>query len=343
VSRESVIGELVEKGRSFDFFQAVRLLERLGPGGEPVGQDAFPHEEVVRFVPWLSLAFPSSSIREVEQPDEPERWENAFRMLVNFMGLYGPQGVLPRHYTELLLEREQVGDRGLRDFLDIFNHRFISLFFRANEKYVYPSTCRADGGDPITEVVNSFLGEEKPGESSVDEALPRRHLLRYVGLFTQRPRSVKALEALATDYFGGVPVDVRQFVGRWVPLPQEDQGRLTDAGERNRLGRTLVMGARIWDRKGKFRLRIGPLEMNEYLDFLPDGRYFAPLAALVREFVGDHLAFEVQPVLRAGDVPELQLDSSREVPVRLGRTTWLRLNRCTADSEDAIFQPPAGF
>ena len=93
--------------------------------------------------------------------------------------------------------------------------------------------------------------------------------------------------------------------------------------------------------KGKFRLRIGPLGLEEYVDFLPGGRCFAPLTALVREFVGDHLSFDVQPVLRADEVPALKLDGRGKVPVRLGRTAWLRWHPCTEDSEDANFDPAA--
>ena len=120
----------------FDFFQAVRVLEKLAPKRAPVGLDGAPGEEVARFRAHLSMAFPPSQIVALDPAGE-ER-PNPL-LTVTFLGLYGPSGVLPTHYTQLLMDiqRDVRGPerRSLRDWLDLFNHRFISLFYRAWEKY----------------------------------------------------------------------------------------------------------------------------------------------------------------------------------------------------------------
>ena len=131
----SVAEVLLEEGYRFDFFEAVRVLERVFPHRHAVGRDANPVQEVVRFRSRLSLAFPPSAIHGVTEVDGGDR---PVEMTVAFMGLTGPSGVLPRHYTELLLERTRRKDNTLRDFLDLFNHRVISLFYRAWEKYRFP-------------------------------------------------------------------------------------------------------------------------------------------------------------------------------------------------------------
>ncbi len=47
-------------------------------------------------------------------------------------------GVLPHHYTELVIRRLQLRDTSLRDFLDVFHHRALSFFYRAWKKYRPP-------------------------------------------------------------------------------------------------------------------------------------------------------------------------------------------------------------
>ena len=126
---------LFEEAYRFDFFQAVRLLERLYPDREPVGREAHPSREVARFGARVTLEFPASQIQEIMPADDES---GPSRMTVNFMGLTGPLGVLPHSYTQLLFQRLLQKDFTLRDFFDLFNHRAISLFFRAWEKYHFP-------------------------------------------------------------------------------------------------------------------------------------------------------------------------------------------------------------
>src|SRR5260370_38074939 len=112
------------------FFQAVRLLERLFPERKPVGRFVNPAEEVVHFAANPSLAFPASEIQSLGWNEKKPH-----QMTVNFHGLVGPVGALPQWYTGLVADRVRSGDRTLRDFLDIFNHRFLSLFYQASVKY----------------------------------------------------------------------------------------------------------------------------------------------------------------------------------------------------------------
>ena len=124
---------LREEPCAFHFFQAIRLLERFFPERKPVGRFVNPSEEIARFGAHPSLAFPASEIQSLE-------WNSTkpHKMTVNFLGLMGPIGSLPQWYTGLVAERLRSGDKTLRDFLDIFNHRFLSLFHQAWEKYRFP-------------------------------------------------------------------------------------------------------------------------------------------------------------------------------------------------------------
>jgi len=122
---------LFERGYEFEFFQAARLLARIFAGRKPVGGTARPHEEFARFGARLSMAFPPSAVHDIGRiPDAGD----PVRMTVAFLALTGTQGVLPFCYTEWMLERKAAKDDTLAAFLDLFNHRLLSLFYRAWEK-----------------------------------------------------------------------------------------------------------------------------------------------------------------------------------------------------------------
>src|SRR5215831_2602875 len=119
-SEQALVDLLKHEPFRVQFFEAVRLLRRLLPDRKPVGHFVPPGTEAVRFVANPSFAFPASEIQSLEWPDDPGAQP---KMMVNFIGLASPNGVLPEPYTELIIDRAQKKNNGFRDFLDIFNHR----------------------------------------------------------------------------------------------------------------------------------------------------------------------------------------------------------------------------
>lgn len=351
---------LFADGPQFDFFQAVRLLERLYPDRRPVGYDALPGAEVVRFRTLLSLAFPPSAIHAVELPDDDRPW---IRLVQTFFGLTGPSGALPRHYTQLLLDlgRDVRGPerRSLGDWLALFDHRLTSLFYRAWEKYrFYLPYERGEAGrdepDQFTQSLFSCIGlgerrlrgrvrvarpSDDPYEAeTVLARIDDLGLLYYAGLFAQRPRNAHNLRVLLAGYFE-TTVAVEQFRGQWLQLEAESQTCLGTSGA---LGIDAVAGDRVWDVQAKFRIRLGPLNRNQFEKFLPDRsrsaqrKTFFLLCQLTRLFVGPDLDFDVQLVLQAAAVPACRLDGEGLGP-RLGWNTWLLTAAAASDAEDAVF------
>ena len=325
---------LFEEPYRFDFFQAVRLLGHLRPDRAPVGREAHPAREVARFLTHLSLSFPASSIHQLEPAPEDAPPE----MTVAFLGLTGPMGVLPHAYTELLMDRVRAGDRTAAAFLDLFNHRLISLFFRAWERVRPPLAFERGEDDRFSSYLFDLIGLGS-GPLRDRHEFSDASLLFYSGHFAQRHRPAVALEALLNESFG-LPVAVIQFVGRWLRLEPDDLSTLGASGRHNQLGSSFVLGARTWDEPGKFRLRVGPLDFPRFLSLLPDGPTFRPLAQMARLFVDAEFDFDLQLVLRAADVPPCRLSSAPGAGARLGRYAWLTSRTVTADVDDAVF--PAG-
>ncbi|MFB3829133.1 MAG: type VI secretion system baseplate subunit TssG [Bryobacteraceae bacterium] len=324
---DSPIGELLAREPYlFEFFQAVRLLERLQPGRAPVGRFVRPATEAVRFGVTTSVAFPASQIQELSSDPQP-------RMRVNFMGLIGPLGLLPLPYSDLVQERIRNRDYSLRDFLDIFHHRIISLFFQAWEKYRFTIAYERGERDLFSSHLRALIGIGSPGLQDRQE-VPDDSLLFYAGLFALHTRSAEALRQVLADYFDA-PVEVEQFVGAWYPLERGAQCSL-GAGERysEQLGLGVVVGDEVWDQQARVRVQLGPLSYQRYCEFLPGGAAHRELKAIVRFFAGNEFDVEAQLILKREDVPRCGLDGER----RLGWTTWARTGAFPRNAGDTVLE-----
>jgi len=361
----SLATRLRDEPYRFGFFQAVRVLERLHHARQPVGFDSPPGSEAVRFHAHQSMSFPPSEIFSLTISPQGELPAD---MTVAFLGLTGPSGALPRHYTELMLERARHKDTTLREFFDLFNHRLISLFYRAWEKnrfwtgferaelagralleasprqyrsYVLEGRQRRDlFSQALLDLTGLGTGLLRYKSTVPEQLAPRTSIedetLRfYAGLLAQQHRSAVGLEGLLADYFG-LAVSVLQFCGQWLYLEPENQTCLTDGGN-VQLGLNVVVGERFWDVQGRFRIRLGPLTYRQFFDFLPCGTAFKPLAHLARIYAGQQFDVDVQVVLLAAEVPWCQLSSSAEGGARLGWNTWLRNQDFAHDANDAVF------
>ena len=316
----------------FEFFQAVRLLERFLPGKVPVGRFVPPATEVVRFQANSTLVFPASEIQALNWPAK-----GPSQMKVNFMGLTGPEGVLPLTYTAFLAERERAGDSSAGDFFDTFNHRIISLFYQAWEKYRFWIAYERGERDQFSHHLLDLIGLGTPGLQD-RQVVPDDCLLYYSGLLAQHPRSAVALEQILSDYFD-VPVEVEQFTGGWYRLNTSDQcsfqGRSSYSEQ---LGVGAVVGDEVWDQTARVRIKIGPLSLAQYEEFLPTGSAFEPLREMTRFFSNDEFDFEVQLILKRDQVPRCELSPDAETVPRLGWTTWGKTKDMTRDVADTILQ-----
>jgi type VI secretion system protein ImpH len=326
---------LREEPWSFQFFQAVRLLRRILPDRAAVGRFVHPSKEIVRFGAHTSIAFPASQIQGLDwSAGQPV-------MVVNFLGLAGPSGVLPLYYSELVLDRIRSKDRTLLSFLNLFNHRMVSLFYQAWEKYRFTIAYENNEPDRFSHHLMDLIGIGTPGLQK-RQAVPDDSLLFYSGLFGLHTRSAVALKQIVADYFD-VPVHVEQFIGAWYSLARDNQCCFESADTiSEQLGVGAVVGDEIWNQQSGVRLRLGPLSLRQYVDFLPEGSAYEPLRALTRFFAGDEIDFEVQLVLKRDEVPACELDDESvlvdNVTPQLGWSTWVKSAPMGRDPGDTILR-----
>jgi type VI secretion system protein ImpH len=164
--------------------------------------------------------------------------------------------------------------------------------------------------------------------------------LYYGGFFAHYPRNALSLEGMLADYFEQ-SVRVLQFQGQWLYLSRDDQSALPNAempeGLNCQLGRNVIVGERVWDVEGKFRVQLGPLGFDDFRRFMPNGDALLPLSQMIRAYGGPQFDFDVQPVLKAAEAPWCQLGGDGAAPARLGWNTWVRCKEFVNDVDDAVF------
>ena len=324
---------LFNEGHAFEFFQAVRLLEILFPERIPVGEGSDPSRVVVMFQAKTGLDFPASEVERVIPPEKPGE---AARMKVNVLSLSGALGPLPHAYTEVVLDRLKHHDTAMRDFLDIFNHRLISLLYRVRKTMRLGFDFKSPDRDPFHRFFYC-LGGLGTGWLRGRMQAPDRSLLYYTGLLAMQPRSMAGLEAILSDFFG-VPVQGRAYRGKWYNLEDTQVTRIGGwRGQNRTLGVNAVLGGRVWDQERTFRLVLGPLTFRQFEDFLPINDGFTHLCELTRFYTGDEFDYDIQLVLRAVEVPASRL-SARHGP-RLGWTSWLRTRFFRRDDDQVVLSP----
>ena len=317
---------LVNEFFSFSFFKAVDLLESMFPDKKPLGQTLVPEEEAVRFSVRPGFIFPPSDISGLEQGDE----ESPAHMAVTFMGLVGPNGVLPRCYNELAIERNRNKDFSLTAFLDLFHHRLISLFYLAWKKHRFPENYLPGARDRLSRYLLSLSGLGTPGLRGTI-GLPEESLAFYSGLISRQAPSAVAIEA-TVSYLSGTNAKVDQFIEQLIPLSPEDQ---TQIGSLNaQLGVDSICGSFVWDSQAKFRVNLGPMDYDGFLRFLPSGDMLGPIFSLVKYMVGMEYEFETRIYLKREEVPPCILGG--ETGPRLGWTTWIKSSGFVHDDDPYI-------
>ncbi|MFC3229496.1 type VI secretion system baseplate subunit TssG [Marinibaculum pumilum] len=308
---------LREEPYRFELYQAIRLLELMAPERRPVGSSSLVRREAVRFSGSTRLSFPTSDIERLDPSDDPR---DPMVMKVTAFTLAGAHGPLPPPYAELVEHRVRAKDTGIAAFLDIFNHRLISILHRVRRLHRPELMNQPAEETHFSRVLFSAFGM---GLTGMRDRLrvPDPALLRYAGLLAHQPHSAMALERVIGGLFG-VPARVEQLVGMWIAIDRRQQ---TIVGRRrrqnNRLGSTSVVGTRFWSQSNAIGLVLGPLPLATFREYLPTGGLFRRVASILRFYLDRTIQTELRLLVKGADVGPLTL--SRKAPPQLGWTTWL--------------------
>ncbi|HEX3683275.1 MAG TPA: type VI secretion system baseplate subunit TssG [Bryobacteraceae bacterium] len=305
---------LLHEPYRFEFYQAVRLLEGFTPKALVSGGTEGAEQGAVRFRSRVSLSFPASEVHDLE-------WTAAVpRLTVNFLGLGGALGPLPAPYTEMILEAKARKDHSAADFLDIFNHRLVTMLYRARKAHDPALTARPPHQGSFAEHLFALIGLALPPARNT-LGFPAQRLLSYAGMLARQPRTAAGLEVMLADHFG-IRVRVRQFVGRWRHIDSSQWTQLGRRGTNQELGAGAVLGTRAWDQAGRIAIRIGPLSLDRFRQFLPGSAQYAEISRLARFYLGIEHTAEAHLLLQRDQAPPSRLGQAQ-----LGFTSWLLSKR----------------
>jgi type VI secretion system protein ImpH len=315
---------------AFDFHQALRRVEVAFRQLPRWGEAAKPRDEPLRLGQDPSFEFVPAAVRAFTPPND----SSPARLAVGFLGLFGPQGPLPLHLTEYARDRiRQAGDTTFASFVDLFHHRMLALFHRAWSRSRATVSRDRPEHDRFRTYVGAAFGFGMPAQFDAG-AVPDRAKLYFGGLFAMASRPPDGLKAILSGYFEK-QVHITEFMGEWLELHEDDRFRLGHSPEVSCLGRSTVLGRRVFSRSHKFRISLGPLGEADFARFLPRTRGLEQLSALVRAYAGPQLAWDLELIPAEDALTQLRLGRAG----RLGLSSLLGSARPQARLSRVIVDP----
>jgi type VI secretion system protein ImpH len=324
----SFLRKLESEPWRFDYFTVLRHLERTFADQPRIGDSAARREEFVQLGQDPFMDFPASNLARVEHSDN-----QPLKVFVKYLGLLGPQGALPLATTEEAYHNVLAQDDAFPRFLDIFNHRFIQLFFRAWADARPIVQHDRPAADRFVAYIGSAIGVGSQPYQNLD-SVPDAAKLGFAGLLGAQAKCASRLAGAICGLFN-VKAEVEEFVGSRLMIEADEWSILGD--RHNKLGEDTMLGRTVFSVQDKIRIRIFTKNLAQYIRFLPTGDLCEPLADLVFFYNGEQLDWDA----------ELAIPSGAAEPIRIGKfgqlgwTSWMAPNWTSMEAyrRDARFHP----
>lgn len=291
------------------FAPLLRYLDANAPLAARIGYSVSPKQDFARFGQTPLLHFHSSAFTKVKF----DRNSGEYKLKNSYWGMLGINGPLPSHLTEYAIERNhRLKDNTFTEFLDVFNHRFISLFYRAWADAEPTVSHDRPEHDNFKQRLNTFSGESSASQDTFGQS---KNIHQYLaGLFSQKNRSGKALSQILSEYLH-LEVNIQEFQGRWYDLQPNEQ---TQLGKNNvSLGVSSLIGTRTYQRSFNFSINIGPLDYSRYISLLNNKHGLKTIVELTQKAIGQEYEFSINIILKAHQTKACQLGSAK-----LGINSW---------------------
>jgi type VI secretion system protein ImpH len=306
----SWLEDLEREPYRFDFYTTLRRFEREQSDKPRIGNSATINDDIVKLGQNPYLEFPASNLESFKR-----REDGRFEVLVRFLGLMGPQGALPLTVTAEAHEWFLARDDAFARFLDLFNNRFLQLFYRAWADARPIAQHERPLEDRFAVYIGSMIGLGTRIYRDLDTIVDAQKLA-FAGLMSPAAKSASRLEALILGTTG-LTAEVYEFVGTRLIVAPEDRTRIGQANAT--LGAELMAGAGVYSVNDKIRIRVRAASMEEYTRTLPRGELAEPLVDMVYFYTGETIEWDVEVSIPSRELRPAQLGTFGA----LGWTTWL--------------------
>ena len=323
VSAVNILQEISKNPHKYGFYEAMRLIECYHKDKVRIGETLRPADDMIRLGQSSTSAFAPATLAsaKVEAND-------ILHLKVYFFGMFGPNGALPLHLTEYANDRvKNARDESLIHFMDMFHHRLLSLFYRAwanKEPTVHYDRPDQDRFHIYT---GSLSGIGMP-EMQDRDRMPDNSKMYYSGHMGAQTHHAEGLGSVLQSFFN-VPVDIKEFIGEWLTIPEESCCYLGENLDAGKLGEDAVLGGKSWQRQYKFRVVIGPMDLDEYEGLLPGKDKLRLVSTIIKNYLGLELNWDVNLILKKQEIPKTCLGKYGQ----LGWSSWLHSHEPTTDSD----------
>ncbi|CCN36822.1 conserved hypothetical protein [Vibrio nigripulchritudo SO65] len=278
-------------------FESLHLIEQFLLKSESnLGTDHLPSQENIELKVAQQLGYEIGEFTKIKP-----KHNQSLIVMTNLIGLTGENGVLPKHYSELILQRLKADDPTLQDFLDIFNHRILSLFYRTWQNFqptVQHRRVSQNTFSPWDQVLTSLTG------NLGDRAI------HWGGLFGKPVKSRGAIQA-CLESLSGCEVEIHDFKGKWMQLTDDEQTRLCSKkmpeGQFSELGRGASLGQKAWNVNAGFTVEFTAKGQDQVHGMMPKGERITEIKALCQDLLGETASIEWTLTAEYKHLPKVQL------------------------------------
>ncbi|QNQ09561.1 type VI secretion system baseplate subunit TssG [Sphingomonas alpina] len=319
------LARVAAQARRFGLFPIARGAEARAPDLPRIGRARRPSQNIVDLSQVPTMAFPDSTLEDVEIV------EGRARVSGYWFGLTGPMGPLPSHMTEFAsFERRYATTRPFGRWLDLLAGRMLQFFFRAwadSQPAAQADRPAEDGfADKIAQLTGATEGVRD------DAAFPARARVHYAALFASR-RSAGGIED-AVGHLIGQRVTVIEYQPRWRDVEAEDRTRLGRSF--CALGTEAMAGTKVSVASDAFRVVVRASSRADYDALLPSGARFRILSEALDAFAPSHLEWDVAIEVAGRHTRPARLDGG----TRLGWTGWVGTIKDDTICADAHLRRP---